>query len=344
MAGQGVDAYLLDVLYRVVFNASKAVLAFLQRDSVLYWPFLISTLVIAWLAWRVGHASPQSESRTWRAFSQRHLGRALWWHPSSQVDYRFYLINAVLFPMLAAPLLFGDLSVANFLNSAMQAPLMTRGSGLPVSVMATLCYTVAFFVAYDFGRFAAHCLLHDVPFLWEFHKVHHSAEVLTPFTTFRAHPVDLLIMAWGGTLAAGVVTWLFHHLVYAGITFYMFLGLHVLIWLFSLVGNLRHSQVWLSYGQRLNRWLISPAHHQLHHSAEERHRGCNRGFELAIWDRLYGTLCVPPDKPEDFRLGLGDETDGRWRSVTRLYLWPFGLAATRLRNALMPAGKNANNA
>jgi sterol desaturase/sphingolipid hydroxylase (fatty acid hydroxylase superfamily) len=127
----------------------------------------------------------------------------------------------------------------------------------------------------------------------------------------------------------------------SGITFYTFLGLHVLIWVFSLIGNLRHSQVWLSYGSTLNHWLISPAHHQLHHSADARHRGCNRGFELAIWDRFYGTLCVPEDQAEQLRFGLGDDTDGQWRSVGRLYLWPFGLLAKRLGFALPRSGRKA---
>jgi len=108
-----------------------------------------------------------------------------------------------------------------------------------------------------------------------------------------------------------------------GITFITFLGTHAIIWASNLVGNLRHWHVWLSYGPTLNRWLISPAHHQLHHSCEERHMGCNRGFELAIWDRLYGTLYVPPEYPEEFRMGLNDGSDGRWRSVWQLYWWPF---------------------
>ena len=131
-------------------------------------------------------------------------------------------------------------------------------------------------------------------------------------TAFRAHPVDLAVMAWVPALTTGIVIWCFHRYANAGIGMITFLGLHTIIWAFNLVGNLRHWQVWLSYGPTLNRWLISPAHHQLHHSYEPRHLGCNRGFELAVWDRLYGTLYVPPLAPETFRMGLGDGSDGQW--------------------------------
>ncbi len=323
-----VYAQLYDVVYQGAIYAARALLAFLRRESFLYWPFLISTVVIAMLAWRFGYASGgMGGPASWREFFRRFFGGALWWHPSARADYRFYLVNAVVFPLLLGPFLFGENAVANLIDKAL-APILgdaapgTASAGIGVKI----AYTILFFVAYEFGRFVAHSLLHDVRVLWEFHKVHHSAEVLTPMTTFRAHPIDLAVMYWVPTVTTGVVTWLFHHFVDAGVGFYTFLGLHVVMWIGNLIGNLRHWQVWLSYGQTLNRWLISPAHHQLHHSAEPRHWGCNRGFELAIWDRLYGTLYVPPNQPETFRMGLGDGTDGKWNTLGRMYLWPFRLA------------------
>ena len=323
------DLYVLvhDAASDVAYYATEAVLTFLQRDSYLYWPFLISTVVIAMLAWRFGFASGSRASTSWREFFSRHFSRALWWHPSARADYRFYLVNAVLFPLLVGPFLFGENAISGLIEDVLATVLDEWDPSLePAGIGARIAYTILFFVAHDFGRFVGHSLMHDVPFLWEFHKVHHSAEVLTPMTTFRVHPVDLAVTAWVPGVATGVVTWVFHRYVDAGIGFYSFLGLHVLFWAVNLIGNLRHSPVWLSYGRTLNRWLISPAHHQLHHSAEARHWGCNRGLELAIWDRLYGTLYVPSNEPETFKLGLGDGTDGKWNSVARMYLWPFWLA------------------
>jgi sterol desaturase/sphingolipid hydroxylase (fatty acid hydroxylase superfamily) len=53
--------------------------------------------------------------------------------------------------------------------------------------------TVMIFLAYELGYWINHYLSHRIPFLWEFHKVHHSATVLTPLTNFRVHPVYMCV-------------------------------------------------------------------------------------------------------------------------------------------------------
>jgi sterol desaturase/sphingolipid hydroxylase (fatty acid hydroxylase superfamily) len=306
----------------------EAVVPFVVLQSPLYWPFLVSALIIAALVWRFGRSADGSH-QSWREFRRRYLGRALWWHPSARVDYRYYLINAVFYPLAFGPALFTGGAIASGIHGVLHPVLGAPPASAAAGWGTTIAYTLVFFVAYDFGRFVAHSALHDVPLLWEFHKPHHTAEVLTPFTAFRAHPVDLTVMAWGGALATGLVTWGFQRIGGTSIGFYQFLQMHVILWGFGLLANLKHWQVWISYGPVLDRWLISPAHHQLHHSAERRHFGCNRGFELALWDRLYGSLALPR-RDEVFRMGLGDGTDGRWHSVRRLYFWPVRLALRRL--------------
>ena len=326
-----------NTIYYLVFNLARAVLAFLQRDSYLYWPFIVSTLAIMVIAarWAVRAAPP---GLTWGSQFRDYFSRRIWWHASARADYRLYFVNAMVLPALFGWLLFGDAQFVAFVDSVfgLRAPPV----GAPGAEFGVrLAYTLLFFVAYDFGRFVAHCLLHDVPALWEFHKVHHSAEVLTPITAYRAHPVDLLVMAWVPAVLTGLATWVFNQYSPGPVGLYTFLGLHVLLWAVNLIDNLRHSNVWITYGARLGQWIVSPAHHQLHHSFETRHKaggrwGCNRGFSLAIWDRWYGTLCLPQPMPEQFRMGLGDGTDGTWHSVSRMYAWPFAAALRSIREAL----------
>jgi sterol desaturase/sphingolipid hydroxylase (fatty acid hydroxylase superfamily) len=318
------------VFFYLAYHLTRALTPFTQRDSFLYWPFLLSALVVTILvAVLVRNATePEGERSRWQSLRE-HFSRERWWHRSARADYRLYFANALLLPLLFTVVLFSDAHVVGLIDRLLgRAP--AAGQVAAVGLLSKIIFTVLFFVAYDFGRFVAHSLLHDVAVLWEFHKVHHSAETLNPMTTFRAHPLELLIMAWVPALMTGLATWTFNQFVANKVSFYSFLGLHVLIFTFNLVGILRHTHVWLHYGPRWGKWLISPAHHQLHHSCEERHLGgVNRGFELAVWDRLYGTLYVP-QRQESFRMGLGDGSDGEWHTVRRMYAMPFVNAARRI--------------
>jgi sterol desaturase/sphingolipid hydroxylase (fatty acid hydroxylase superfamily) len=295
------------------------------QGSVFWWPYLASAFVIAlagfWLARGGGPA-------TAAAFFRRYFSRRIWAHPSAQADYAYYMVNSVLYPFMVAPLIVSGgwlaATIARGLDAALGAPPVPA---LGLAAWRVL-YTILFFLAYDFGRFAAHSLMHDVPLLWQFHKVHHSAEVLTPFTNFRAHPVELFVLAAVPNLVTGLVSGVVWYLAAGEIGFYSFLGAHVLMLGFNAFANLRHSPAWISFGPRLNTWFVSPAHHQIHHSREARHFGKNRGFDLALWDRMFGTLYVPGAE-EEFRLGLGDGTDGAWHAVSRLYFLPCRLALAR---------------
>ena len=297
---------------------------------MLYWPFIASTAAIAVaVALFSARRAMSAERRSWRAHVREYLSAHVWWHPSARADYRLYLANALVLPLLFAVLALGDLQVANLINGLLGLePISPPARGTPPqgSLAARIAFTIAFFIAYDFGRFVAHTLLHDVPVLWEFHKVHQSAETLNPMTTFRAHPLDLLVMGWVPVVMTGLVTWGFNQITAAPVSFYTYLGLHVVLFASNLIGTLRHTNVWVSYGPVVNKWLISPAQHQLHHSYEAQHLACNRGFELAVWDRLYGSLYVP-QRQESFRMGLGDGTDGQWHTVRRMWVWPFLNAA-----------------
>ncbi len=304
-------------IFFTAFHLTRALTAPIQRDSLFYWPFLISTLVIALAAlayWKQRGIGSEPGR----------FGKALWWHRSARADYRLYFVNALLLPAFFGLMLFNQHDVVAWLDRLLG---YSGHAAVSSSLAWKFVYTLVFFIAYDFGRFVAHSMLHDIPILWEFHKVHHSAQVLTPMTAYRAHPVDLLVMAWGGTIAVGLVSWGFNHLAGAVVDAYLFLGLHVLIWISNLIGNLRHMPVWMTYGPALGKWLVSPAHHQLHHSCEERHLGCNRGFDLAIWDRLYGTLYVPAGPEEEYSIGLDDGTTEEWQTVRQMLFRPFAGAA-----------------
>lgn len=295
-----------------------AALFLIDEQSPLFAPYLLTTLVFGWLGWRLfEHGAPGSVD----AFIARHFSRARWWHASARADYRYYFVNAVVFGLLVAPLL---LSAAWCADRVHAFYVLAFGSGPAWSsgVASQIAYTLLFFIAYDLGRWIAHTLLHEWPLLWEFHKVHHSAEVLTPVTAFRVHPLDLLVTLSVPALTTAPVTALFLYLYADSVTAYSFFGVNFVVGLSGLIANLKHWQVWFVYGP-LDGWWISPAHHQIHHSADPRHWGKNRGFELGCWDRWYGSLHVPARDNEIEALGLGDGSDAEWHSVRQMMFGPF---------------------
>lgn len=307
------------LVYYLVFHFVQALLVFRDPTSYLYWPYLVSTGLIAWGAerWLRRRGTPSASL----------FSRALWWHPSARLDYLIYLVNALTLPALFGALALAPQSVSRFFDHL----LGNAGNGtVSAGVAITAAYTLAFFIAFDFARFYAHWLLHRVPALWEIHKVHHSAAVMTLFTSYRGHPLEFAWMSAWVLLLGGAVTWAFNRALGGPINFHTFLGIHVLLACGSFVDNLRHSPVWLSYGPRAGQWLISPAHHQLHHSQEQRHWGCNLGSSLAVWDRLFGTLYVPGMEPESFELGLGPDAPDRHTGPVSIYLTPLAKAARAL--------------
>ena len=193
---------------------------------------------------------------------------------------------------------------------------------------------IAFFLIKDFLEWTVHNLLHRVSWLWEFHKVHHSAEVLTPITAFRVHPVDDLLTLSLTALFSGVVQGLFRATVGTGIADIEVLGVNVLLFAWYIFGfHLRHSHIWLAYPVWLSHILVSPAQHQIHHSSAPRHFDRNMGFIFAFWDAIGGTLYVPKAR-EDLNYGLYGEEPGQFASVSALYIRPFrNLWAMRPRGA-----------
>jgi sterol desaturase/sphingolipid hydroxylase (fatty acid hydroxylase superfamily) len=93
------------------------------------------------------------------------------------------------------------------------APDPARAPDAPALVMFTLGMGVAF----DFARYLSHRLHHRIPVLWEFHKVHHSAEVLTVFSNYRNHPVETMVELLLRLVAAAVVAGVFGCFYSAGL-------------------------------------------------------------------------------------------------------------------------------
>ncbi len=258
-----------------------------------------------------------------RSLLQELFPRAVYTHRSSLVDYVYFITNSILYASILVPFL----GIGVYVSKATVSVFAWLWSPVAIvslsAVSATILVTLLMALVADFGTFLGHYIMHKVPFLWEFHKVHHSAEVMTPMTVYRMHPVDdIFTIALGGILT-GVVDGAIRFFITPAPSQYVLCGLSMVTFLFYLSGyNLRHSHTWLSYGPRLSKVLISPAQHQIHHSSAKRHWDKNFGFIFAIWDWMFGSLYVPTGY-EQLKFGLGTGEESEYSSAVRLYVLPF---------------------
>ncbi len=169
----------------------------------------------------------------------------------------------------------------------------------------TAARTLVLFLAYDLGFFVDHSLKHRIPALWELHKAHHSAEVLTPLVNFRVHPFDSLILANNLALFIGVIGGVAQYaLGRHAVSFTLFDQNVLMLAYIYLTAQLQHSEIWIPFTGLWGRLFMSPAHHQLHHSADPAHFNCNMGASLAIWDLLVGSLRMPSTEPPALKFGV----------------------------------------
>lgn len=295
-----VDFMERDLLATVLHALREPIDALLGAERRVFLPFLATSGVIAAIVWAV---KVRRAGRT--SLLGYLLPRKIWLHRSALLDYQIIFARAVLAALLFAPYVVSTVAIAVSVARSLRLGFGTNENDVSRGIVAAL-FTVTAFVADDFTRYLVHRVLHRVPLLWEIHKVHHTAEVLTPFTVQRVHPIEGFVNALRGTLTLGVVTGVFIWSFPARVRGWEILGVEAIGFLFALAGaNLRHSHVWLSYGPRLERVLVSPAQHQIHHSADPKHHDRNFGAALAIWDALFGTLYVARER-EKLRFGLSE--------------------------------------
>jgi sterol desaturase/sphingolipid hydroxylase (fatty acid hydroxylase superfamily) len=227
-------------------------------------------------------------------------------HPSSRLDMRLWALNGIAFTsaygMLGLGLFFWRDQVVAGLTHGWGTHAPVREPAWAILSLATVLQILASELAYWF----AHYCFHKVPALWEFHKVHHSAEVMTTLTELRQHPVEIIAFMNLIGLSTGIV---FGAMTYAfgpGVRPFTLLNGNILLMTFlATYGHLRHSHMWIAFTGFAGRILQSPAHHQLHHSANPVHYDRNLGFALAVFDWAFGTLAIPARAREPIVFGLG---------------------------------------
>ena len=275
---------------------------FFDAGKRVYWLYLLTALLIASAVVAVQKGKFDLKSQLKSLFNPSY-----WFAKSSLYDLVLMFVNSSLRLLLLVPLFGSHLALTIGVGSFLQDNVGDAPT-IELSWFAiALIFSVTFFIVEDLSRFALHYCMHKYKFLWRFHKTHHSATVLTPFTLFRVHPVEHILYFTRGLVIFGVISGIFIWLFSGKLTALQVLGVDIFGFVFNfLAANLRHSHIWLSFG-RLEKFLVSPAQHQLHHSAN--HRFANLGSTLSIWDGILGTRLFAKQK-QKLSFGLNAKSLG----------------------------------
>ena len=300
----------------------------IDGTSRYFWLYCFTGLCLAAYAY---HKHKEAKS-----FEATLFDKNIWLSQSAINDYIIFVLTPVLRLTVLSGLAINWKAVSAFVVTALETVGVSGGATDGTALLLGGALTVTLFLVDDFLRWYVHYTFHRIPELWEFHKVHHSAEVLNFATAERHHPVEVIMTGAVLALGMGVINGVFIGLFGDKLTVTTVAGANVFLFAFNIFGGvLRHSPFWVSFGPRVERWVISPAMHHIHHSNKPEHFDRNYGGALAIWDRMAGSLHIPKGR-EIEGFGIGEET-ADYRSFAVILFRPFVAAARIFGKRFMAA-------
>ena len=220
------------------------------------------------------------------------------------INFTFVLLNTLalrfLFPVLAVSFA-GICSQYNigFLNYF----------NIPIWIALILA-----FLLLDLGIWLQHLLFHHISFLWRFHKIHHSDEEVDFTTGVRFHPLEIIISMIYKLILIAVI----------GPPVALVIIFEIVLNASSIFnhGNIKISK---SFDIALRKLIVTPNMHRIHHSEEEKETNSNYGFNLSVWDKLFGTYNKRSKKRDNIIIGL-KELNNKNKSLFFLIFSPFKIS------------------
>jgi sterol desaturase/sphingolipid hydroxylase (fatty acid hydroxylase superfamily) len=163
----------------------------------------------------------------------------------------------------------------------------------------------------DLWSYWWHRFNHTIPFLWRFHRAHHTDTEMGATSAYRFHPVEII---FSSVLRLPLI---------------LLLGLKpqgLLLYESILTVSIAFHHANIGIGARadaaLRSVIVSPVMHKLHHSVKPAEFSSNYSSILSVWDRIFDTWTTT-EKPEDIRLGLNIYRDHWWQGYRGIMLTPF---------------------
>lgn len=227
--------------------------------------------------------------RFWPHRPEQRLFRIEW-----REDLFYYLVSSMMVQLFA------------FLALAPQAYVNANTSSwedfrLWVASLPWVVQFVAVVVLSDLFQYWYHRLFHQVPFLWGFHAVHHSAKAMDWLAGARMHFVEVVLLR-------AVTSLPLFTLGFSPTVMQAYIGF-VYVYSSLLHANLRGDF------DRLGHWLATPRFHHWHHGLEQEAVDVNFAIHLPLLDKLFGTFHMPPGRwPEGY--GVPEQVpNGYWAQM-----------------------------
>jgi sterol desaturase/sphingolipid hydroxylase (fatty acid hydroxylase superfamily) len=145
----------------------------------------------------------------------------------------------------------------------------------------------------DFLRYWLHRWMHEHPFLWRFHALHHMPERLGTATSTRTHPVDDFLLYVPEMIL----------LFTLGFDRTLVAALYSVIWVISLI---KHANIEFAEN-RFSKHFQMPTYHLIHHKYQDENAPTYNFSEvLTVWDKIFGTFRADPIT-NDHRVGVSTD-------------------------------------
>jgi sterol desaturase/sphingolipid hydroxylase (fatty acid hydroxylase superfamily) len=214
-------------------------------------------------------------------------------------DLFYFLLSSVLVQSLA------------FLSLAPSMALLQHTGNLDnirkiLANQPFLLQVLEIMVLTDFVQYWFHRAFHQIPFLWGFHAVHHSAKKMDWLAGSRMHIMEIIGLR-----------------SFTIIPMYVFgfseSALHFYILMVYLNATFIHANVRFNL-EYLKQIIVTPRFHHWHHGIEKEAIDVNFSIHFPLFDKLFGTYYMPPNQwPSDYGVGGHPVPNGYWKQ----FLYPF---------------------
>lgn len=169
------------------------------------------------------------------------------------------------------------------------------------------------FLILDIVIYFQHRIFHELNWLWRLHSMHHIDPMLDATSGLRFHPLEIIMSNFIKVLTI------------------LIFGINPLtVVIFEITLNLlamfNHSNIAinLKFENIINKILITPALHTIHHSKIIQETNSNYGFSVPWWDKLFGTFIDEGKYPQaEINIGTVPMPQKKYQFFPRMLFQPF---------------------